>query len=81
MIGYHYLPGLASNYEPPDFCLLSSWDYRHEPPVPGYIVLFSGKGDLHIVSHNGCTSLHSHQQYVRVLYPPVLTNVSLLYFW
>jgi hypothetical protein len=27
------LPGLALNSDPPDFCLLSSSDYRHEPPV------------------------------------------------
>jgi hypothetical protein len=27
--------GLASNHNCPDACLLSSWDYRHEPPVPG----------------------------------------------
>jgi hypothetical protein len=26
--------GLALNYDPPDLCLLSSWDYRREP-VPG----------------------------------------------
>jgi hypothetical protein len=31
----NYLPGLALNLDPPDLCLLSSWDYRHEPPVPG----------------------------------------------
>jgi hypothetical protein len=27
----NYLPGLALNRDPPDVCLLSSWDYRHEP--------------------------------------------------
>jgi hypothetical protein len=25
--------GLASNHDPPDLCLLSSWDYRREPLV------------------------------------------------
>jgi hypothetical protein len=24
-------PGLTSNFDPPDLCLLSSWDYRREP--------------------------------------------------
>jgi hypothetical protein len=32
------LPGLASNHDPPDLCLLSSQDYRHEPPACGYNV-------------------------------------------
>jgi hypothetical protein len=30
----NYLPGLALNLDPPDLCLLSSWDYRREPPAP-----------------------------------------------
>jgi hypothetical protein len=30
----NYLPGLASNHDPSDLCLLSSWDYRREPLVP-----------------------------------------------
>jgi hypothetical protein len=35
-IGYmSYLPKLALNHNPPDLCLLSSWDYRRDPPVPG----------------------------------------------
>jgi hypothetical protein len=29
----NYLPGLASNRDPPDLCLLSSWDYRREHAV------------------------------------------------
>jgi hypothetical protein len=29
------LPGLALNHEPPDLCLLRSWDYRLEPPTLG----------------------------------------------
>jgi hypothetical protein len=31
----NYLPRLASNLNPPDLCLLSSWDFRREPPEPG----------------------------------------------
>jgi hypothetical protein len=26
----NYLPRLTSNHDPPDLCLLSDWDYRHE---------------------------------------------------
>jgi hypothetical protein len=33
------LPGLASNHYPPDVCLLSSLDYRREPPVPHSVPL------------------------------------------
>jgi hypothetical protein len=35
------LPGLASNHDPPDLCLLSSQDYRREPLVPGHVLIFS----------------------------------------
>jgi hypothetical protein len=31
----NYLSRLASNCDPPDLCLLSSWDYRCELSVPG----------------------------------------------
>jgi hypothetical protein len=32
------------NHDPPDLCLLNSWDYRHEPLAPSYIyIFFSGK--------------------------------------
>jgi hypothetical protein len=34
MVSWTILPGLALNCHPPDLCLLSSKDYRHEPPVP-----------------------------------------------
>jgi hypothetical protein len=33
---WNYFPGLASNWDPPDLCLLSSYDYRHEPSMPGF---------------------------------------------
>jgi hypothetical protein len=45
----NYLPGLASNHDPPDFCLLSSWDYRCEPLAPG----------LALNSWSSCLSLPS----------------------
>jgi hypothetical protein len=35
-VSQNYLPRLASNCDPPDLCLLSSWDYRSEPPMPGW---------------------------------------------
>jgi hypothetical protein len=31
----NYLPRLALNDDPPDLCLLSSWDYRRELLAPG----------------------------------------------
>jgi hypothetical protein len=39
----NYLPGLALNSDPPDLCLLSSWDYRDEPPAPGLLQIFLKK--------------------------------------
>jgi hypothetical protein len=33
---------LASNFDLPDLCLLSSWDYRHEPLAPGLQCSFHG---------------------------------------
>jgi hypothetical protein len=32
---------LASIHEPPDLCLLSSWDYKHEPLLPSVILYHS----------------------------------------
>jgi hypothetical protein len=32
----NYLLGLASNCDPPDLCLLTSQDYRHESLAPGW---------------------------------------------
>jgi hypothetical protein len=34
------LPGLALNHDPPDLCLLNSYEYRREPPVPTVLVIF-----------------------------------------
>jgi hypothetical protein len=36
----NYLPGLASNLNPLDLCLLSSWDYRGESPAPASLFFF-----------------------------------------
>jgi hypothetical protein len=36
----NYLPRLALNRVPLDLCLLSREDYRREPLVPGFLVLF-----------------------------------------
>jgi hypothetical protein len=33
----NYLPKVALNHDPPDLCLLSSWDYRREPLVPYFL--------------------------------------------
>jgi hypothetical protein len=41
----NYLPGLASNCDPPDLCLLSSWDCRCEPPVPSSFLSFNAAID------------------------------------
>jgi hypothetical protein len=40
-IGSHYLPRLASNHDPLDLCLLSSWNYRREPLAPGSTIPFN----------------------------------------
>jgi hypothetical protein len=33
-------PGLALTYHLPDLCLLSSWNYRREPPAPGHSTFY-----------------------------------------
>jgi hypothetical protein len=52
----YLLPGLALNHDPPDLCLLSSYDYRCEPPAPGStsyfdtdIVCGQGEGAVGVV--------------------------------
>jgi hypothetical protein len=35
----NYLPGLALNHDPPDLCVLSSWDYRREPLQPASVTV------------------------------------------
>jgi hypothetical protein len=37
----YFLPRLASNHDPPDLYLLSSWDYRCEPKFFGSVIIFS----------------------------------------
>jgi hypothetical protein len=37
----NFLPRLASNHgDPPDLCLLDSWDYMHETPHPASPTVF-----------------------------------------
>jgi hypothetical protein len=45
--------GLALNHDPPDLCLLSSQDYKHEPPAPDR---------KRIVLLHTCTSLHQNAE-------------------
>jgi hypothetical protein len=52
----NYLPGLASNLNPPNPNLLSSWDYRHEPPVPGHDSCFEHYCVLSIRTVSGTCS-------------------------
>jgi hypothetical protein len=35
----HHLPRLASNHNPPDLSLSSSWDYRCDQLVPSYMLI------------------------------------------
>jgi hypothetical protein len=37
-MGSHFLPGLASNCDPPSLSLPSSKGYRQEPPAPNFIL-------------------------------------------
>jgi hypothetical protein len=34
------MPGLALNFDLPDFCILSNEDYRREPQAPGSLLSF-----------------------------------------
>jgi hypothetical protein len=43
----NFLPQLALNCDPPDLHLLSSWDYRNEPPLPAWYHLLTSRVSLH----------------------------------
>jgi hypothetical protein len=55
-----YLPGLASNHDPPDLCLLSSWDFRQEPPVPGLKFIESLSREKPCAESSDCKKNESH---------------------
>jgi hypothetical protein len=55
----NFLPGLASNFYPVNFCLPSSWDYRLEPLCPARLLLFDAQKHNYII-------------YVLILYPSTL---------
>jgi hypothetical protein len=62
------LPGLALNFNPPDLCLLSSWDYRWKLLCPVHNAFFA---ILVLVMHWGYTGGHhggSGDGYMRTLY-------------
>jgi hypothetical protein len=63
------------NCDPPDFCLLSSWDYRYETPAPGTKVFFNEEQEDHTgpvwgwgpVGDGGHKELMNEREYGDVL--------------
>jgi hypothetical protein len=56
----NYLPRLDSNLDPPDLCLLSSYDYRPEPPAPS--------SRPHILDQKLMTTISKYLQRVQECY-------------
>jgi hypothetical protein len=55
----YFVPGLASNQDPPDLCLQSSHDYNLEPthPTLSFLIMSAFSISVILTSHNESRSI------------------------